>query len=212
MLGEVTVNGMEHFKVGKLSLNNDFLRFDCPPEVPNFRNCNGYWHDIITNAVTGEVSEVGHSFNIITEAISKLAAARFRGGTDFQGIQMWAVGSGSSAWDARWDSSLPPAADAAAARLVNEIGRLPISISGQDSYMVFVDQNGNPTDGLTNRLLVRRQFGRTEVNGDWREFAIFGGNANETRNSGIMINHKIHRIITKTPDMTVERNIIFTFN
>ena len=125
---------------------------------------------------------------------------------------MWAIGSGASSWDSRWDSNLPPSTDVSATRLVNEIGRLPLSISGSDSYMTYVDQEGVPTDELTNRLLVTRRFGRNDVNGEWREFALFGGNASETRGSGIMINHRIHRVITKTSDLTVERNIIFTFN
>ena len=190
----------------------DFIRFDYVPEVTNFRNCSGYCFDRITNVVTGEVFEEGHDFNTIVGSISSLAAARFRGGADFQGLQMWAIGSGASSWDAGWDSNLPPSTDASSTRLVNEIGRLPLLIAGQDSYMTYVDQNGTPTEGLTNRLKVMRRFGRNEVNGEWREFALFGGNANETRGSGIMMNHRIHRVITKTSDMSIERLIIFTFH
>ena len=190
----------------------DSIRFDYMQEVPGFRSCIGYCFDRVTNVVTGEVFEEGHGFNTAVGSISKLAAARFRGGTDFQGLQMWAIGSGASSWDARWDSNLPPSTDSSAARLVNEIGRLPLSISSQESYMTYVDRNGDPTEGLTNRLKVMRRFGRNEVNGEWREFALFGGNANETRGSGIMMNHRVHRVITKTADMTVDRFIIFTFN
>ena len=202
----------EATKLGKEVLDMDFIRLNYVPEVSNFRNCCGYWFDLITNVLTGEVVEIGHDFNLIVDSIGRLAAARFRGGTDFGGLQMWAVGFGQPSWDVRWEGGFPPTTDPSATRLVNEIGRLPLSIAGSDSYMTFVDQNGNPADGLTNRLLVRRQFGRDDANGDWREFALFGGNATLHRDSGIMINHKIHRIITKTPDMTVERNIIFTFN
>ena len=190
----------------------DYIRFDYGPEVTNFRGCSGYCFDRVTNAVTGEVFEEGHDFNTIVSSISKLAAARFRGGTDFQGLQTWAIGSGASGWDVRWGSGLPPSTDVSATRLVNEIGRMPLSITGQDSYMTFVDQNGVPTEGLTNRLKVMRRFGRSDVNGEWREFALFGGNASEARGSGVMINHRIHPVMTKTPDMSVERFIIFTFN
>ena len=185
----------------------DFLRFDYVPEVSNFKKCTGYWFDYIKNMATGEVIEIGHEFNIIVDSIGKLATARFKGDTNFQGIQIWAIGSGADSWD----SNLPvPSPDSI--RLANEIGRLPILVHGQDSSIVYVDLNGNQTDELTNRLLIRRRFGRDEINGNWREFAIFGGNATTERNTGIMINHKIHQIITKTSDMTVERNIIFTFN
>ena len=197
----------ENININKSTTHKDFLRFDYVPEVSNFRDCKGYWFDLITDIAIGNVTEIGREFNIIVDSIGRLAAARFRGDANFQGIQMWAIGSGA----ANWDNTLPPAVSTAI-RLVNEIGRLSISISGQDSSIAYIDQKGNPTDELTNRLLVRRQFGRNEVNGDWREFALFGGNATITRNSGVMINHKMHQIITKTSDMTVERNIIFTFN
>ena len=206
------MDNLQRVKIGDTVFEKDFIRFDYVPEVSNFRNCSGYCFDRITNVVTGEVFEEGHDFNTIVDSIGKLAAARFRGGTDFQGLQMWAIGSGASSWDARWDSNLPPSTDSLATRLVNEIGRLPLSIAGQDSYMTYVDQNGAPTESLTNRLKVMRRFGRNDVNGEWREFALFGGNADETRGSGIMINHRIHRIMTKTSDMTVDRFIIFTFN
>ena len=202
----------EIIKLGNGVSEKDYIRFDYVPEVANFRNCSGYCFDRITNVVTGEVFEEGHEFNTIVDSISKLAAARFRGGTDFQGLQMWAIGSGASSWDARWDGNLPPTTDVSATRLVNEIGRMPLSIASQDSYMTFVDQNGVPTEALTNRLKVMRRFGRSEVNGEWREFALFGGNASEARGSGVMINHRIHPVMTKTPDMSVERFIIFTFN
>lgn len=190
----------------------NFKTFDYLPEVSCFRICTGYWHDRITRASTGETEETGHEFNVIVESIGRLAAARFRGDAGYGGLQMWAVGAGDPSWDARWDSGLPPVADLSAASLVNEIGRLPLSASADGAAMLFVDREGSPAEGLTNRLLVRRRFGPDDANGEWREFALFGGNAGGARGSGIMINHKIHRIITKTSDMTVERNIIFTFN
>ena len=206
------MNVFENVSLGRKVSGNDFMRFDYEPEVSNFAKCTGYWYDRVVNVLTGESYDEGHCFNMIMNSIGRLAAARFRGGIEHGGLQMWAVGSGASSWDARWDGDAPPAAEADATGLVNEIGRLPIHAGSADSSIVFVDASGNPTDSLTNRILVRRLFGRTEANGDWREFALFGGNATEERGSGIMVNHKLHRIITKTSDMTVERNIIFTFN
>jgi len=202
----------ERVKLGRQAADNSFIRFDYEPEVSSFRKCTGYWFDKINNILTGEITEIGHDFNIIVDSIGKLAAAKFRDDPAFKGIQMWAIGTGANTWDTQWNSDNSPASISTATQLVNEIGRLPINMSYQDTSIVYVDQEGNPTTTLTNRILVRRQFGRHDVNGEWREFAIFGGNATEVRNSGIMINHKIHRVINKTADMTVERNIIFTFN
>ena len=203
---------MENTKFGKQAPCKDFMLFGSAPEASNFRSCTGYWFDRITSALTGETVEFGREFNMIVSSIGRLAAVRFRGDANYHGLQVWAVGSGLADWDGRWDGGMPPSPDPTATRLVNEIGRLPLSIAGGDSSIAYADRDGNPSEGITNRLLVRRTFGRGDANGDWREFALFGGDASEARGSGIMVNHKLHRVISKTSDMTVERSIIFTFN
>ena len=64
----------------------------------------------------------------------------------------------------------------------------------------------------SNILQIRRVFTEIECNGVWREFGIFGGNATETANSGIMINKRHHGVITKTNEMKVERIMRFVLS
>ena len=202
----------ENIDLGAKVSDSQFMCISTLPENFNFHNCTGYWYDVAYNHVTEKTERIGDSFNIIVESIGRLVAGLFRSDPAFRGIQQWAIGVGSSSWDALWDTDSPPTALSTATRLTNEIGRLPISIAGHESSMIYVDQDGEPSQTPTNRIKVSRMFGRADGNGEWREFALFGGNAGSARDSGIMINHKIHRVINKTGDMTVERNIIFTFN
>lgn len=106
-----------------------------------------------------------------------------------------------------WDNN-PVNATENDVKLVNEIGRKIIPAGS----IKFVDGNGNVTTSVTNRIEISLLFSENDVNGKWREFGIFGGNATGTKDSGIMINHKVHDILTKTSNMTVERKIRFTFN
>lgn len=78
--------------------------------------------------------------------------------------------------------------------------------------ITFIDPiTSEPTEEYTNIIEVRITFGLTEANGDWREFSIFGGNATELKDSGIAINYRTHRLISKASNMTIERVIRFTF-
>lgn len=170
-------------------------------ENMNF-NFTGEFRDIIRHR-DGRV-EVKEGHNVIVKNIGKLIASLLKIQSGYTGLQYWAVGSGSDSWD----NTNPPQATDKDTQLVNEIGRKSISASN----MVYLDDSNQPTSSVTNKIRVTVTFGESDCNGVWREFALFGGNATTTRNSGLAINHKNHAIMVKTNTMTVERQIIFTFN
>lgn len=148
--------------------------------------------------------EVRESHNTIVNDIGKLIACLFKGQSGYSGLTYWAIGSGSDSWD----NVNPPVAQATDTGCVNELGRKAIPTSA----IKFITESNAETGSVTNRLQITLTFTENECNGVWREFAIFGGNATATRNSGLAINHKNHSIMVKTNTMVVERQIRFTFN
>ena len=144
---------------------------------------------------------VGH--NLVVNSFLNLVMCLLKQQSGYSGIQYWAVGSGADAWDLSM-----PTPDINATRLTAELGRVPISAS----EVSFLDSDYNVVSTPTNILQIKHTFGTSDCNGVWREFGIFGGNATESLNSGIMINKRHHAIITKTEDMTVERTMRFTLS
>lgn len=144
---------------------------------------------------------VGH--NLVVNSFLDLVMTLLKNQNGFKGIQYWAIGSGAEAWD----DSLPTP-DISATKLTNEIGRVAITADN----ITFLDSSYNPTSSTTNVLQISHTFGENDCNGVWREFGLFGGNATSTANSGVMINKRHHQVISKTPDMTVERVMRFTLS
>lgn len=150
----------------------------------------------------GRVEEiVGH--NIVVNSFLNLVMCLLKKQTGYNGIQYWAVGSGSSSWD----NSIPTP-ELTANRLTAEIGRVEI----RPDEISFLDTGFNKISTPSNIIQIEHTFGANDCNGSWREFAIFGGNATATVNSGIMINKRHHAVITKTDEMTVERVMRFTLS
>ena len=148
----------------------------------------------------GRVEErVGH--NIVVNSFLNLVMCLLKQQSGYTGIQYWAVGSGADSWD-----NATPDPNITDTRLVSEIGRVEIPTS----EISFLDAELNPTSTPTNIIQITHTFGPNDCNGKWREFGIFGGNASASANSGIMINHRHHPILTKTNEMTVERVMRFT--
>lgn len=159
-----------------------------------------YIDTIIYSDGTKEVLE---GRNLIVNDIGKLIACLFSRKSGYSGLTHWAIGSGLDSWDT---SSVDP--KVTDSRLTTEIFRKAI----QPTDIKFLDSSGEPTETVTNVIAITVTFSTSEANGKWREFGIFGGNASASLNSGLMINHKIHKILTKDDSMTVERQIRFTFN
>lgn len=162
----------------------------------------GQFKDRVYDANTGElIHETEWSRNTIVNNINKAIAYALAGKG---GLCYWAVGSGQSGWD---DNNLPSPSPTDT-QLVNEIGRKAIP----SSAFKFLDASGNITANITNVLQITLTFNASECNGDWREFAIVGGDASSVINSGVLINHKIHKLQSKTENLQIERSMRFTFN
>lgn len=168
-------------------------------------------HDV---CMTGEITDrifkngvlvdtiVDH--NIVVNSFLKMVMALCKNQQGYGGIQYWAIGSGAADWDAK-----TPDPTVYESKLTSEIGRVAIPAS----EIIFL----NPADMAqsatpTNVIQIKHMFDTGDCNGKWREFGLFGGNATDVADSGIMVNKKHHAVITKTDDMTIERTMRFTLN
>lgn len=147
--------------------------------------------------------EVREGHNLVVTSLQNLLMCLLKKQSGYTGISYWAVGSGADSWD-----SNTPDPTAGEVRLTKEIGRVAIP----DSEIVFLDSGLTQTSSITNTIQITHTFGVNDCNGVWREFGIFGGNANSSANTGIMINKKHHSVITKTNLMTIERVMRFTLS
>lgn len=142
-------------------------------------------------------------FNTVVNDCSKLLACLMKGHGGYSGIKYWAVGSGSASWS---NTSLPNP-NVADTKLLTETFRKAVS----PSDITFLDASDRPTEEITNKLQISITFTENEANGELREFGLYGGNATGTKDSGLMINRKIHPLIYKTSGMIVERVIRIVF-
>ena len=157
---------------------------------------------IYKNGVLVE-ERVGH--NLVVNSFVNLVMCLLKQDSNYSGVQYWAIGSGDTAWD---DVEIVPSPNIEATRLTAELGRVAIS----PDNLVFLDSNYEESATPTNILQISHTFGTDDCNGAWREFGIFGGNATEEANSGILINKRHHALITKTEEMTIERVMRFTLS
>ena len=109
-----------------------------------------------------------------------------------KGIQYWANGSGDPSWD-----TTPPQLKKTDTKLTAEVYRKPVNPAGDITYQP-----------LTQTLTVRSVFAFNESPFALREFALFGGNASASRDSGLMINHQTHAIIDKTKAENLARQFL----
>lgn len=183
---------MDAIKVGMVS--NDTHGFNMTGQITDkIFNKNGELVDTI----------VGH--NMIVDSFINLVMALMQQKSGYSGIKYWAIGSG----DAEWDKlAIIPSPNIGEVKLTNEIGRIEIS----QSDMTFLNSDGSVSNDPTNILQIKKTFGVNDCNGKWREFAIFGGNATASANSGIMVNKRHHGRIDKTSDMIIERTMKFTLS
>lgn len=163
---------------------------------------NMYMTGEITDKIfkDGKLVEVIEGHNLVVNSFLKLVMALCKGEAEYKGIQYWAVGSGQDDWD-----TTTPDPEINATKLTTEIGRVAID----PSNIKFLTSEYTESPTPTNILEIKHVFGTADCNGKWREFGIFGGNATEVADSGIMINKRHHNIITKTEDMTIERTMRF---
>lgn len=191
----------------------------------NFRE-KSHWitgevQDIITDR-EGNVTVLPVDHNLVVNSCSNLIACLFKnsaveGDTPISannenfftsaGIRYWAIGGiqGSNGSFTPDENTNPDQV-----KLTNEFYRAPIL----PENIVFVDNNGNEVAKgiITNRIKITVTIPYDEGNGTWYEFGLFGGNAaSQTKDSGIMINRKVHDPISKTVNLQIQRTVIFTF-
>lgn len=142
---------------------------------------------------------VGH--NLVVNSMVPLIMSLFKKQANYSGLSYWAVGSGATAWD-----TTLPNPTMTEVKLTNEIGRVAIT----PAEMVYLTPTYEVSATPTNSIQISHTFGANDCNGIWREFGIFGGTANNTANSGVMVNKRHHKVITKTEEMVVERVMRFT--
>ena len=151
----------------------------------------------------GDLVETREGHNIVVADCLKVLMCLLKRDPNFTGIQYWAIGSGRDTWDRE---PVDPRIDEF--KLTNEEYRVAIS----PSEISFLNEDFDKVEDPTNIIEIRHIFSEEDCNGVWREFAIFGGDATSSANSGFMINKKHHPIITKTSEMTVERVLRFTLS
>lgn len=140
--------------------------------------------------------------NRIVSTAWPLVAALLRGERQMTGIAFCALGDGVSTWD-----SMPPGGAPDAAHLAHETVRVPIAAND----ISYVDAMGAAASTPTHRLSIRMSITAEASPLTLREWALFGGDAVATLNSGRMINYVIHPRIDLKLGETLTRTIRLSF-
>lgn len=183
-------------------MDTDVLQVKTPMAKEGYE-LERHWQviDTITH-VDGSVEKREYCNTVVNDC-SKLIACLMKGHGGYAGIKYWAVGSGSASWN---NASLPNPS-VTDTKLMAETFRKAIT----PSDITFLDDADKPTQNVTNKIQISITFTENEANGELREFGLYGGNASATKDSGLMINRKIHPLIYKTSGMIVERVIRIVF-
>jgi hypothetical protein len=160
--------------------------------------------DRLIDAKTGELIKEYNYCNTVVNDCSKLIACLMKAQAGYGGLKYWAVGKG----DSQWNNDAPPSPAVTDTKLLVETYRKAI-VPATD--IVFLDTNNAETATVTSKIQIKVTFLESEANGELREFGLFGGTADGTANSGLMVNRKIHPLIYKTSGMKLERVIRVQF-
>jgi hypothetical protein len=187
----------------KTHYNDSLVLSDSVSEAYSFPR---HWEiiDRLIDAKTGEVIKEYNYCNTVVNDCSKLIACLMKAQAGYGGIKYWAVGKG----DASWNNDAPPSPTVNDTKLLVETYRKALDPVND---IKFLDSNNAETATVTSKLQIKITFLESEANGELREFGLFGGTADGTANSGLMINRKIHPLIYKTSGMKLERIIRVQF-
>lgn len=181
---------------------NDNITIQTPVDSDQF-NPRRHWEVIDTIINSDGSKETRNYFNTVVNDCSRVIASLMKGHKGFSGITYWAVGSG----EPLWNNENPPTPSIDDAKLTNETFRKLIP----PENIVFLNSANEVVEEVTNKLQITIDFNEGEANGELREFGLYGGDAKDTKGSGIMVNHKIHPLIYKTSGMKLQRIIRITF-
>lgn len=159
--------------------------------------------DNLIDAKTGEIIETRRGHNLIVDSCSKLLASLVKN-VNGTGLAYLAYGHGDDSWD---DTNLPsPSPDDV--KLLDEFYRKAIT----PDMVKFINNDDAEVEEFSNRIQITITLDANEGNGSLREFGLFGGDScTSDKDSGLMINRRIHAHIYKTTGMLLERIIRLTF-
>lgn len=159
-----------------------------------------HW-EIVDRLYRGEelLQEIIHE-NLVVASCRTLIARLMKGSAG--GITYWAVGAGDASWD-----TLMPSPEDSDVKLYDEIYRKAVA----GASISYIDATNAISATPTSRLQVTTTFLEGDFTGTIREMALFGGDASVTKDSGFMLNRRIHVAVQKDADTRLERLIRMTF-
>lgn len=166
----------------------------------------GKYRDVVADDRGNFIEDYGWRSNRIVQNCHVLLSALLKRDGGYAGILYWAIGEGLSSWDSRIPN--PSETDT---QLTQEIARKSLPV-GQ---IVYLDDDHEQTQTPSPQLEIRCTFNENDLNLDGvqplREFGLFGGDATETVNSGLMIDRVIHPRVDFGPGMTLTRHVRLSF-
>ncbi len=166
----------------------------------------GRWFDEIVypdgRIVPGPHGEFEWGYNQIQNIFAILMASWAKGESGYDRINYLAIGSGEVSWD-----TTPPTQSYDQAALTTEFYRKAIPI-GNIEYLDALDV---VTLTPTKKIQVSLTLLAGEATGTLREFALFGGTADGTQDSGEIINWIVHPKIIKDALTVINRKVRLEF-
>lgn len=169
----------------------------------------GCYHDALTDSHGRVQWQSGWRPNLIFQPCNVLLAALMKGHPNMGGILYWAVGAGEDDWH-----SNPPSPLVTTSQLTREVGRKALT-EEHIVYLDYADKPMDPPSTPSNRLEITAIFKGEDFvsNGTQplREFGLFGGDATEAPDSGLMIDYVIHPRVDLKPETILSRKLRLTF-
>lgn len=157
----------------------------------------GRWRDTLISPDGTARRRTPWRSNLIVDGAFSLVAGLLARDRELDGILYWAVGEGDEAWDEG-----APATEPGTTRLARETDRRPVA----EGDVRFVEEDGDDASGRTAHLEIRLAF-TWERPVVLREFGLFGGDAREGADSGVMVNHVIHERIELEAGQRLDREL-----
>lgn len=155
---------------------------------------HGTVQDRLTGAAGSVRLQTGPEPNTIVHGLLDCIGGLLTNSPGAGGVLFLAVGTGAEEWDA---ASPPP--DRNRTALQQEVYRKRL-LPGDISF-----------DPLTGVLTATATLLPGEATGPLRETGLFGGNASAWPDSGLLLNHRVHALILKGADDTLQREVRLTF-